>query len=123
MNEQETELYDFLKRSRQHFVSVVEISKNCGSRKLFLEDRNWARPILRRLELDGYLESNPFGEYRIKHRPQDTTSFKQALSMPGFALGDTAIITLDKVTEAMHEAPTTLMEKKPEEDQPGQQKP
>ena len=116
MNEQETELYEFLKRSPQHFVSVVEISKNCASRKLFLEDRHWARPILRRMEMDGCVESNPFGEYRLKRRPEDTTSFKRALTMPGFPLGETSIITLDNVAEHLQNAPTSLHEKKPEDD-------
>jgi hypothetical protein len=116
MNAQETELYEFLKRSPQFFVSVVEISKNCGPRKLFLEDRNWARPVLRRMEMEGSVESNPFGEYRLKRRPEDTTSFKRALTMPGFPLGETSIITLDDVAEQLQNAPTTFMEKKPDDD-------
>ena len=116
MNEQETELHEFLNRSPQFFVSVVEISKYCGSRKLFLEDRNWARPILRRMEMDGCVESNPFGEYRLKRRPEDTTSFKRALTMPGFPLGETSIITLDNVAEHLQNAPTTLYGKKPGDD-------
>ena len=116
MNAQETELYEFLKRSPQFFVSVVEISKNCGSRKLFLEDRNWARPVLRRMEMEGSVESNPFGEYRLKHRPEDTTTFKRALTMPGFPLGETSIITLDDVTEQLQNAPTSFIEKKPDDD-------
>ena len=114
MNEQETELHEFLKRSPQFFVSVVEISKNCGSRKLFLEDRNWARPILRRMEMDGCVESNPFGEYRLKHRPEDTTSFKRALTMPGFPLGETSIITLDNVALQLQNTPTTFMDNMPD---------
>lgn len=111
MNAQETELYDFLRRFPQLFVSVVEISKNCGPRKLFNEDRYWARPVLRRMEMEGSLESNPFGEYRIKRRPDDTTTFKRALTMPGFPLGETAIITLDDVGEQLENAPTTFEKK------------
>ena len=114
MNAQETELYEFLKRFPQLFVSVVEIGKNCGSRKLFLQDRNWARPILRRMEMEGSVESNPFGEYRVKRRPDDTTTFKRALTMPGFPLGETSIITLDDVAEQLENAPTTF-ENKPDD--------
>ena len=110
MNAQETELYEFLKRSPQLFVSVVEISKNCGPRKLFLEDRNWARPVLRRMEMEGELESNPFGEYRLKRKPDDTTTFRRAITMPGFSLGDTAIISLDDIAERLEDAPNSFSE-------------
>jgi hypothetical protein len=98
MNADEREIYDFLKTSPPNvFVSVMEISKKLGHRKRFDMDRTWARPFLRRMELDGILESNPFGEYRIKRKEGETTSFKQALDQPGVPLGDTTIITLDDV--------------------------
>lgn len=99
MNADETEIYDFLKTFRHLFVSVTEISKRLNSRKRYEEDRTWARPILRRMELDGTLESNPFGEYRIKPSSNETTTFKKALLLPNVPLGDTAIITLEDVDE------------------------
>ena len=52
------------------------------------------------MEMEGWLESNEFGEYRLKNRPEDITPFKDALSTPGVSLGDTAIITLADVKEA-----------------------
>ena len=107
MNTQETEIFDFLKRFPHLFVSVNEISKNVGSRKKFNEDRAWARPFLRRMEMDGWVESNPFGEYRLKHRPEDTTSFKRALQMPGVPLGETTIISLDDPDEHLDNSTTT----------------
>jgi len=107
MNAQETEIFDFLKRFPQLFVSVTEISKNVGNRKKFNEDRSWSRPFLRRMEMDGLLESNPFGEYRLKRPPDDTTTFKHALTVPGFSLGETAIITLDEAEEGILNAPET----------------
>jgi hypothetical protein len=110
MNQQETEIYEFLKKFPNLFVSVVEISKNVGPRRKFNEDRFWSRPTLRRMELEGWLESNPFGEYRLKRRPDDTTTFKRALTMPGFPLGDTAIITLDEEAEKLRDAPTSQQE-------------
>ena len=67
------------------------------------------------MEMEGSVESNPFGEYRLKHRPEDTTTFKRALTMPGFPLGETSIITLDDVAEQLQNAPTTFMEKKPDD--------
>src|SRR5947207_2688567 len=59
-----------------------------GARHKFDQDRTWARPILRRMELDGYLESNEMGEYRLKSKPGGTTSFIKALSTPGVSLAD-----------------------------------
>lgn len=91
----EQQIYDYVKQFPQVYVSATEVSRSVGNRKWFNADRNWARPILRRLEMDGWLESNPFGEYRVKRRLNDTTTFRQALSVPGMALGETTIISLD----------------------------
>ena len=96
LNPIEKEVFDYLQRSPLVFISASEISKNVGNRKWFNADKSWARPILRRLEMDGWIESNPFGEYRIKARPTSETSFRDALNRPGMSLGDTAIITADE---------------------------
>ena len=96
MNADELEIYDFLKTCPPNvYVSVMEISKKLGHRKRFEVDRTWARPLLRRMELDGTLQSNAFGEYRIKERELGATTFKEALEHPSASLGDTNIITLD----------------------------
>jgi hypothetical protein len=102
MNAEETEIYEFLKRTPHLFVSVTEISRKVGQRKRFIEDRQWTRPILRRMEVDGLVESNEFGEYRVRKRPEDTTSFWKAIQQPdpNIALADTAIITLDEPDDA-----------------------
>ncbi len=97
MNAEETEIFEFLKRYGHVFVSVVEISKNVGDRRRFLCDRAWARPLLRRMEMDEVLESNPSGEYRIKGGNNNTTSFIKALARADIDLGDTTIISLDDV--------------------------
>jgi hypothetical protein len=47
------------------------------------------------MEMDGVLESNPFGEYRLVQYNSETTLFKSALNQPGIPLGDTTIIVLD----------------------------
>ncbi len=94
MNAEETQILEFLKRYPHVYVSCIEISKNVGDRRNFFNDRTWTRPILRRMEMDGILESNPSGEYRIKNS-SDTTTFLKALDVPGVSLGDTTIITLD----------------------------
>ena len=100
MNADETEVYDFLKGYPGVFVSVTEISRRVGARRKFDQDRTWARPILRRMELDGVLESNDLGEYRIKKKPNETTSFKKALMVPGMPLGDTTLISWDDVKDS-----------------------
>lgn len=95
-NADQVEIYDFLKKFPNLFVSVSEISKNVGNRKRYNLDRNWARPILRRLEMEGWLEANAFGEYRIKRRMEENTTFLEALKLSNVELGDTAIITADQ---------------------------
>jgi hypothetical protein len=99
MSPEETEIIEFLRRFRGNYVSVNEVSRSIGQRKRFFEDRYWTRPILRRMEVDGWLESNEFGEYRLVLREEDTTSFWQALSQPNAALGETTIIDLEDVSD------------------------
>jgi hypothetical protein len=93
MNADETEIFEFLKQYPHVFVSVVEISKNVGDRRRFMNDRAWTRPLLRRMEMEGVLEANPSGEYRIT-RGGSTTTFLKALEQGHADLGDTTIITL-----------------------------
>jgi hypothetical protein len=105
-NPDQIEIYDFLKRFPNLFISVTEVSKNVGNRKRFNLDRYWARPLLRRLEMEGWVESNSFGEYRLKRREEDNTTFKEAIKIAGMDLGDTAIIMADK-KETLPDAPET----------------
>ena len=108
MNAEEQEIYDILKANGETFISVTDISKRLGRGRKFDEDRNWARPILRRMEMDGLLESNPFGEYRLLPSTASASTsaaskgvgFKQALKTPGVSLGDTTIICLEDVQKA-----------------------
>jgi hypothetical protein len=96
MNADEAEIYEFLRRYPTVFVSATEISQKVGKGRRFDQDRTWARPILRRMELDGVLEANAFGEYRVQAGGPEV-DFKEALRTPGVALGDTTIIKLDDV--------------------------
>lgn len=97
MNADETEIYDFLKQFPNLFVSAMEVSKRVGHKRRYNNDRTWARPILRRMELDGLLESNPSGEYRLKCGVGEPPPFMIAVGTPGFSLGDTTIIKLEDV--------------------------
>ena len=94
MNTDENEIFEFLRGYGDNYVSVAEISKRLQHRKRYDTDRNWARPLLRRMELDGLLEANDFGEYRI-HRGEEDTTFKQAISSASLSidLGDTTIVS------------------------------
>ncbi len=93
MNADENEIYEFLKRL-SGFVSVIEVSRSVGSRRRFIDDRLWTKPILRRMEAEGWLESNIYGEYRLKKRKEGDTKFLEAIHMPNASLGDTTIISL-----------------------------
>ena len=97
MNADEVEIYQFLKEYTNVFVSAMEISRKVGRGRRFDQDKTWARPILRRMEMDGLIEANPFGEYRIRVGSPADMHFKEALKKPGAPLGDTTIITLEDV--------------------------
>src|SRR6185436_16150785 len=99
MNADEKEIYEFLSEFGQTYVSCHEVCKRLGHSKRYEIDRTWARPILRRMELDQLVESNPFGEYRLLSKENDTARFKKAIEVPGATLGDTTIITLDDVSD------------------------
>ena len=94
MNAEETEIVEFLKTRKNTFVSVTDISKALGRGRRFQQDRNWARPILRRMECEGLIEANDFGEYRVKASEPEAPDFKEALRRPGASLGDTTIIRI-----------------------------
>jgi hypothetical protein len=99
MNAEEKEIYEFLKQFGGRFVTVLEICQRAGNRNRYAQERNWAQPILRRMELDGFVESNETGEYRA--RGGETTTFRRALESPGASdLGDTTIITLGERSKA-----------------------
>ena len=100
MNAEENEIFEFLKTRGSAYVSVTDISRYLGRGQRFQKDRNWARPILRRMEVDGLLEANPYGEYRVKGGEAEAAGpadFKEALHMPGASLGDTTIIRITDV--------------------------
>src|SRR5690242_6579832 len=104
MTTEEAEIFAFLKRFPNQFLSVGDISKSVGSRKQFNEDRNWALPTLRRMTLEGWIEVSPIGDFRAAHQSDETTSFKKALETPGAPLGDTAIICISDVQDERSKA-------------------
>jgi hypothetical protein len=97
MNADETEIFQLLKAFPDRFVSVGDVSRRLGSHHRYAKDKNWAHPILRRMEIDGVVEANPYGEYKLK-RPEPVP-FKTGLERPDVSLGDTTIIMLDRSKE------------------------
>ena len=100
MNADELEIYEFLQQRPNIYISIMEIGKRLGARKRFDTDRHWARPLLRRMEIDGLVEVNLFGEYKLKTGLEAAANFKDALGQAGASLGDTTIITLHDIEES-----------------------
>jgi len=121
MNADEVRIIGFLNEFPDEFVSVVDVSRKLGKGRRYKEDRTWASPIMRRMEMDGLLETNDAGDFRVRTeyrengkeqaKAQDKGSkstkasetksidFKQALKTPGVSLGDTTIIRISDVRE------------------------
>jgi hypothetical protein len=104
MNTEERDIYELLKYHPNRYLSMAEIIQGAGPHKEFCKDRNWMQAILRRMQVEGWVEMNDAGEFRIRRRDEETTSFLQALGTPGVPLGDTAIITLDDVKDERADA-------------------
>jgi hypothetical protein len=94
MNADETEIFELLKAFPDQFVSVGDVSRRLGSRHRYATDKNWAGPLLRRMEMDGVVEANSYGEYKVK--PPAAVIFKEGLGQPDISLGETTIIMLDR---------------------------
>jgi hypothetical protein len=97
MNADETEIFTLLKAFPDRFVSVGDVSRRLGSHHRYAKDKNWAHPILRRMEMDGVVEANPYGEYKLK--AAEPIPFKKGIEQPNVSLGDTTIIMLDRSKE------------------------
>ena len=121
MNADEVRIIGFLNEFPDEFVSVIDVSRKLGKGRRYKDDRTWASPIMRRMEMDGLLETNDAGDFRVRTeyrengkeqaKAQDKGSkstkasetksidFKQALKTPGVSLGDTTIIRISDVRE------------------------
>jgi hypothetical protein len=104
MNVQEIEICEFLKKFGGQYVSVMDISHSVGLRKWYNEDRIWATSFLRRMELDGVVETDSCGGYRLADASESLIMFKEALVKSRASLGDTTIISIEDVSDK-NEAP------------------
>ena len=122
MNADEVRIIGFLNEFPDEYVSVLDVSRKLGKGRRYKEDRTWALPIMRRMEIDGLLETNNVGDYRVRTEYRDngksqdkeikspkastgtktetkSLDFKQALKTPGVSLGDTTIIRISDVQD------------------------
>jgi hypothetical protein len=123
MNADEVRIIGFLNEFPDEYVSVIDVSRKLGKGRRYKEDRTWAAPIMRRMEMDGLLETNNVGDFRVRTEYRDngkahdkgtstatkastgkttetkSIDFKQALKTPGVSLGDTTIIRISDVQE------------------------
>jgi hypothetical protein len=66
MDNDEREIFLFLKTYGADFVAAREICRRAGGKKRYHEDHEWAKPIVIRMTERGILESNSEGQYRVK---------------------------------------------------------
>jgi hypothetical protein len=74
MDQDEREIYHFLKAWGADFTSAVEIARRACNKKRFYEEPDWAKPVLMRMEERGILQSDAMGRYRIKPLPRKDKS-------------------------------------------------
>jgi hypothetical protein len=72
------EIITYLKTAPNKFVSMVEISRRAGGRRLFEDSQNWARNLMPRLLEAGLIEVNARGHYRYKVSAQPESNLQAA---------------------------------------------
>ena len=65
MDADEREICDFLKSFPGQYISGREIARRAGGKWKFLDDQNWAVPVLIRLKDQTIVEMNASGQYRL----------------------------------------------------------
>lgn len=65
----EQDILTFLKPLGRQFATPREVCRRACGKQRFNEDPSWAKPILKKLEHKGFLETNANGHYRLK--PED----------------------------------------------------
>src|SRR6266481_6714309 len=66
MNTDDQTVLSYLESFKDQFISHTEVSKRAAGKRRFIENPDWGRTVLQRLALQGVLEVNSFGQYRIK---------------------------------------------------------
>jgi hypothetical protein len=66
MDSEEREIYHFLKLRKDEFMAAREICRRAGSKQMYRENAEWAKPALLRMVERGILESDGSGHFRLK---------------------------------------------------------
>jgi hypothetical protein len=70
MDSDERDIFQFLKTWGADFTNPKEVARRATSKRRFYEDPDWAKPVLKRMEERGILESDIQGRFRIKPVPK-----------------------------------------------------
>lgn len=66
MDADERDIFQFLKNWGDVFTNAREVARRASTKQRFYQDPDWAKPILKRMEERGILESDMQGRYRIR---------------------------------------------------------
>ena len=94
MDDQERQIYYYVKSLRPKAVPARDISRRVGSKRRFHYNPEWANPVLLRMVERGILETDTEGSYRLKPVPREqvegkrwvTSEFAQILKASGKGL-------------------------------------
>jgi hypothetical protein len=84
MGWEEREIYNYLLGAPLAYVSVREIAKRAAGKRTYLENPNWAKPVLPRMVERQILESDCAGHYRIRQEEDQKNQDSRWIS-PQFA--------------------------------------
>ena len=107
-------IMDYLKPMGRQYASPKEVCRRAGGKQKFIEDPYWAKPLLKKLEKKGMIESNSSGHYRLKGEPEDekkkiplSPHIQSILARSGKDFSETIVLEVDEDYEK-------LARKKPE---------
>jgi len=74
MDADEREIFHYLRKDREVFVSASAISRHAGGRHRFRREADWAKAALSRMAERGIVEADATGAYRLKPIPKRNPS-------------------------------------------------
>jgi len=101
LSAEEKEILDYLKPLGKQFASPKEVCRRAGGKIKFQKDPYWAKPLLKRLEKSGMLQSNANGHYRIKPQHDNkplvpmSAAIKEILNKSDKDFGQSTILEID----------------------------
>ena len=80
MDSDEREIFYYLKSAKREYFGPEIICRHSGGRKRYLQDRDWAKPVLMRMLARGILETNASGCYRLRPVPSQEAGVRRWVS-------------------------------------------